>query len=245
MRIGIFGRGRLGSAIAQAAGSDVAWQLGREAPRPPGTLRPLSPVDVAIDASTSSAVSLHLDWAIAKGVNFVIGTTGWEIPDLAARVGSRIGVVVAPNFSLTVALLAKLARVVARYAATDPRFYLSLVEQHHALKADAPSGTARMLASVILEACPRKKAAVIPHSGRLDPTDLCVSSIRAGSSGANSHTFTIEAPEESLSVRHEGRTSAAYGAGALAACRWVAGKKGVLTMNDVARDVLDPLFREG
>lgn len=240
MRIGIWGRGRLGSAIAQAAGSDVAWQLGRE--REPA---PDRPVDVAIDASAGPAVAGHLDWALAKGVNFVIGTTGWDIPDLAARVGSRIGVVVAPNFSLTVALLAKLVRVVARYAATDPRFDLSLVEQHHALKADAPSGTARMLASVILEACPRKNAVVIPHSGRLNPTDLSVSSIRAGSSGANSHTITIEAAEESLVVRHEGRTSAAYGAGALAACRWIAGRKGVFTMNDVARDVLDPLFREG
>jgi 4-hydroxy-tetrahydrodipicolinate reductase len=238
MRIGIFGRGRLGQAIAQAAGGELAWQVGREP-------APDAPVDVAIDASAGAAVSGHLDWALSKGANLVIGATGWEIPDLAARVGSRIGVVVAPNFSLTVALLAKLARVIARYAATETRFDPYLVEHHHALKADAPSGTAKMLAAVVLEACPRKTAVVIPHEGRLRPSDLSVSSVRAGSSGANSHVVAIEAPEECLLVRHEGRSSAAYGPGALAACRWIQGRRGVFTMNDVARDVLDPLFREG
>jgi 4-hydroxy-tetrahydrodipicolinate reductase len=237
VRIGVFGRGRLGSAVAQAAGGELGWQVGRE-PAPDG------PVDVAIDASAAAAVSGHLDWALSKGTNLVIGTTGWDIPDLKARVGNRIGVVVAPNFSLSVALLARLVRILARYAASEPRFDPYLVEHHHALKADAPSGTARMLAKVILEACPRKKAAVIAHEGRLNPSDLSVSSIRAGSSGANSHTLVLEAAEESLLLRHEGKTSAAYGPGAIAACRWVAGRRGVFTMDDVARDVLDPLFRE-
>jgi 4-hydroxy-tetrahydrodipicolinate reductase len=238
VKIGLFGRGRLGSAIATAAGPDLAWQVGREAP-------PDRPVDVAVDASAGAAVPAHLDWALSKGTNLVIGATGWDIPDLAARVGSRIGVVVAPNFSLTVALLAKLTRVIARYAATEPRFDPYIVEHHHAMKADAPSGTARMLAAVILQACDRKKTVATPHEGKIRPTDLSVSSVRAGSSGANSHTVAIEAPEESLLVRHDGKTSAAYGPGALAACRWIVSRRGVFTMNDVARDVLEPLFREG
>jgi 4-hydroxy-tetrahydrodipicolinate reductase len=238
MRIGLFGRGRLGAVIAQAAGGDLAWQVGREA-------APAAPVDVAIDASAGAAVAGHLDWALARGVNLVIGATGWEIPDLGTRVGSSIGVVLAPNFSLTVALLAKLARVIGRYAALDTRFDPYIVEHHHARKADAPSGTAKMLASVVIEACPRKETVAIPHQGAIRPTDLSVSSIRAGSAGANSHVVGIEAPEECLSVRHEGRSSAAYAAGALAACRWLESRRGVFTMDDVARDVLDPLFREG
>lgn len=237
MRIGIFGRGRLGSAIASAAGPDLAWQVAREAP-------PAESVDVAIDATTGAAVEGHLAWALARGASLVIGATGWDIPDLAARVENRIGVVVAPNFSLTVALLARLTRVLGRYAATDARFDPYIVEHHQARKLDAPSGTARMLAGIMIRACPRKQAIATPHEGPIAASDLCVASVRAGNSGANSHTVVLESPEESLLVRHEGRGSAVYASGALAACRFIAGRRGVFKMDDVARDALDPLFRE-
>lgn len=236
MKIGVFGRGRLGTVVAAAAGADLAWHVGRD--EPPGA------ADVAVDASVGPAVAGHVAWALDSRSNLVIGATGWDMPDLAARVGTRIGVVVAPNFSLTVALLARLTRIIARYAASDARFDPYLVEHHYAKKADAPSGTARMLAKIVLEACPRKTAMATPHDGAIRPTDFCVASVRAGSSASNSHTVTIEAPEESLSVRHEGKGSAAYGPGAIAACRWVLSRRGVFTMNDVAKDVLNPLFEE-
>jgi 4-hydroxy-tetrahydrodipicolinate reductase len=237
VRIGIFGRGRLGAAIAEAAGESLAWHVGREAP-------PETEVDVAVDASAGPAVLGHLEWALRRGTSLVIGATGWTVPDLDARVGGRIGVVVAPNFSLTVALLARLARVVARYAAADDRFDPYIVERHQAGKRDAPSGTARMLAEVVLRACPRKQAVAIPHEGPLRPADLCVAVVRAGVMG-NSHTVGLESADEALRLVHEGRGPRAYGAGALAACRWLGRRRGTFTMDDVARDILDPLFREG
>jgi 4-hydroxy-tetrahydrodipicolinate reductase len=236
VRIGIFGRGRLGSAIADAAGADLAWQVGREPP-------PASGADVVIDASSGAAVPGHLEWAIERRCNLVIGATGWTIPDLPRRVGDRIGVVVAPNFSLTVALLARLTRAVARFAAADPRFDPYIVEMHQARKHDAPSGTARMLAKVVLDACPRKEAAVTPHDGPIGPRDLCVGVVRAGTH-ASSHVVGIEAADEALRIEHESRSPRAFAPGALAACRWLASRRGVFTMDDVARDVLDPLFRE-
>jgi 4-hydroxy-tetrahydrodipicolinate reductase len=236
MKVGIFGKGRLGSAIAEAAGADLAWQVGREAP-------PSVPIDVAIDASAGVAVPAHLAWALERRCNLVIGATGWEVPDLAARVGDRIGVVVAANFSLVVLLLARLARVLGRFAATEPRFDPYLVETHQARKQDAPSGTARMLARVLLEACPRKRKATVPHDGPIAPTDLCVGVVRAGTS-ASSHTVGLESAEEALRIEHEARSPRAFAEGALAACRWLGSRRGVFTMDDVARDVLDPIFRE-
>ncbi|HEX9081156.1 MAG TPA: hypothetical protein VF768_02695, partial [Holophagaceae bacterium] len=116
LRIGLFGRGRLASAIAEAAraaGSPLAWQAGRgEAPG--------GPVEVAIDASVADAVEAHLDWALATGTGLVLGVTGWTLPDLETRVGGRIGVLTASNFSLAVALMARLATVLGRFAALDP-----------------------------------------------------------------------------------------------------------------------------
>ena len=55
-------------------------------------------VAVAIAASISEALPAHLDWALATGTDLVIGTTGWELPALAARVEGRIGVLVAQAF---------------------------------------------------------------------------------------------------------------------------------------------------
>jgi 4-hydroxy-tetrahydrodipicolinate reductase len=236
MKIGIFGRGRLGFAIANAAGIDVAWQTGR-GPAPD------MPADVAIDASAGAAVPGHLGWALERGVPLVIGATGWDIPDLAARVGKKIGVVVAPNFSLTVALLARLTGILARYAASDPRFDPYIVEHHQAKKLDAPSGTAKMLARVLMKDCPSKTAVATPHGDAIRPSDLCVASVRAGTTGSNSHTVALESPDEAILVRHEGRGSGAYTAGALAACRFILERRGVFTMDDVAREVLDPLFK--
>jgi 4-hydroxy-tetrahydrodipicolinate reductase len=236
MKVGIFGRGRLGSAIAAGAAGSIAWQVGREAP-------PDREVDVAIDASTGPAVSGHLDWALGRGCQLVIGATGFEIPDLESRVGKRIGVVVAPNFSLTVALLARLTRVVARYAAADDRFDPYIVEHHPARKADAPSGTAKMLANVVLRACPRKESIATPDRRSIAKNELCVSAIRAGDR-ASSHTVGLEADDEALLLTHEARSVRAYAAGAMAACRWLGSRRGIFTMEDVARDVLDPLFRE-
>ncbi|HTL98837.1 MAG TPA: 4-hydroxy-tetrahydrodipicolinate reductase [Holophagaceae bacterium] len=237
MRIGIFGRGRLGSALAEVAGDRLAWQVGREAP-------PTEKVDAAIEASAAAAVPARLDWAIATGTPLLIGTTGWSIPDLRERVGDRAAVLVAPNFSMTVALYARLSLVLARFAALDEDCDPYLVEHHHARKHDAPSGTAKQLAATLLKGCPRKTEWVIPAIGApVAPHQLNVSSIRAGHT-YSSHTVGLDATGETLELTHAARSARPYAEGALRAAAWIQGRKGVFTMDEVARDLLDPLFRE-
>lgn len=245
MRLGIFGRGRLGGAIAQAAAArgdwPVAWQLGRQG-------QPTVPVDVAVDASKGPAVEQHLRWALETGCDLVIGATGFAIPDLAARVGQRIGVLVAPNFSLTVALLARLTRVLGAYAQLDTRFDPYILEHHRADKADAPSGTAKLLAQELLAACPRKRQWRLADGGPLPADALSIGVLRAGHT-YSSHTVGLDAPEETLELRHHARSAAAFAAGCLQACAFLHGRKGVFSMDDVARDVFEPLLesllREG
>jgi 4-hydroxy-tetrahydrodipicolinate reductase len=232
LRVGLFGRGRLASAIARHASGAVAWQVARETP-------PAAPVDVAIEASSGTVVAQRLAWALETRTPLVIGSTGWDVPDLAARVGDRIGVVTAPNFSLGVALLRRLSLVLARFCARDEALDPFVVEHHQAKKHDAPSGTAKLLAATLLEGCPRKRSWAV--GGPLRADQLSVAVVRAGSTYSE-HRVGMDAPAEVLELVHTARSADAFADGALAAARWVRGRTGVFTMDDVARSVLDPLF---
>lgn len=232
LRIGLFGKGRLGAAIAARAGERVAWQVTREAPPP-------EHVDVAIEASSGAAVPARLLWALATRTPLVIGSTGWNMPDLRERVGRQIGVVTAPNFSLGVALVRRFALVMARFCELDPARDPYLIEHHQHKKHDAPSGTARLLAETILAGCPRKQSWAI--GGPLRPDELSVGVVRAGSTYSE-HRVGIDAPAEVLELVHTARSAHAFADGALAAAAWIAARKGAFTMDDVAASVLDPLF---
>jgi 4-hydroxy-tetrahydrodipicolinate reductase len=234
LRIGLFGAGRLGSAIAAAAGDQLAWQVAREVP-------PAARVDAAIEASSGETVAERLRWALATHTPLVIGSTGWELPDLEDRVAGRIGVVVAPNFSLGVALLRRFALALARFCAADETRDPWLVEHHHARKHDAPSGTAKLLARTLLDGCPRKREWALGGPVRED--QLAVAVIRAGTNYSE-HTVGMDAPAEVIELTHRARSAAAYAAGALAAAKFVRQRRGVFSMDDVARAELEPLFAE-
>lgn len=232
LRIGVFGKGRLGSAIATAAGAHVAWQVTRQSP-------PDQRVDVAIEASSGAAVPARIEWALATHTPLVIGSTGWDLPDLAQRVGDRIGVVVAPNFSLGVALLRRFSLVLARFCAADARRDPYLLEQHHHKKHDAPSGTAKMLARTVLDGCPRKTEFAL--GGPLREDQLSVAVVRAGTNYSE-HTVGMDAPHEVIELHHRARGPELFADGALAAAHWIAHRRGVHTMDAVAASVLDPMF---
>ena len=234
MRIGIFGQGRLGSAIAEAAQAapdlELVWALD-------GPGEPVA-VDLAFDASTAAAVPGHVRWALATGTDLVIGTTGWALPDLEALVGDRIGVLTAANFSLAVALMARLAMVLGRFAALDAELDPYLLEHHHHLKTDAPSGTARRLAEAVLAGCPRKTEWTL---GTPAPHQLNIAVIRAGANFGQ-HTVGLDGPAETLHLTHQARSRAVFAQGALRAARWLHGRKGLHTFDACAREALDPIF---
>jgi len=239
-RVGIFGRGKLGSAIAQeiAAAPDMAlaWHVDMGDPEPAA-----GSADIAIDATTAEAVPGHLDWALATGTDLVVATTGWSIPDLEARVGRRIGLLTSPNFSLAVAFMARLAEVMGRFAALDPDLDPYLTDHHHRQKADAPSGTAKRLAAAVMAGCPRKTGWTLDRPG---PEQLAISVLRAGIE-FGAHTVGLDGPAETLELTHRARSRAVFARGALLALRWLRGRKGLYTFDHVTSEILDPLFRFG
>lgn len=238
IRVGIFGRGRLGNAIAAevaAAGDlELAWHIDQgEAPG--------SGAELAFDASAAEAVPEHVDWAVRTGTDLVIGVTGWSLPDLEARIQGRVAVLASPNFSLAVALMARLSLVLGRFAALDPDLDPFVTDHHHRMKADAPSGTAKRLAAAVIAGCPRKRAWTL---GTPAPDELSVSVLRAGTE-FGAHTVGLDGPAEVLEVSHQARSRAVFARGALLAARWVRGRKGLFSFDQCAQETLDPLFLFG
>lgn len=228
--MGIFGRGRLGSlvdaAVRRADDLELAWTLGREQ-----SAVGAQEVDVAVDVSHADAVPAHLAWAASTGTDLVIGTTGWS-GDALRELGARpaIGLLVAPNFSLSVALMRRLSAVLGGYAVQAPEpVDLAVSETHHRGKADSPSGTALLLRTALANA-----------SGR-DEAEVGTASLRLGTV-VGEHAVHYESPTETLTLTHSAHTREVFATGALAAARWVHRRPGIHDLDDWAHDELQHLF---
>lgn len=177
--------------------------------------------DVAVDFSQPDAVPVNLPRLAARGMDVVVGTTGWQgqVEGLRQQIAQYpIGVVAAANFALGVNLFAALAERAAELFAAHPEYGAWIHELHHAAKRDAPSGTALTLQAAM-------EAAGYHH--RID-----VSSTRAGSI-PGTHTVGFDAAAETITLTHTARDRTIFARGALEAARWVAGRRGWFSMRDV------------
>lgn len=241
LRVGVFGRGRLGSAVAslvqREAGMSLAWCVGRSAP-------PDSDVDVVLDVSAAAALPQHLEWALATKVDLVIGATGWDRGLLfdrpAAVEEAGIGILVAPNFSLAVAFMRRAAMALGRLAELDSEAELGVVERHHGGKADAPSGTAKLLAAALAEGCQRYSGW---GQGKAEEGCINVASLRSGRE-IGYHELRFEAASETIVLSHEAKSRDIFARGALRAIAWIHGRHGIFTFDDMATKVIDPLFEK-
>lgn len=224
--VGVFGRGRLGSLISAAIDAhpdfEGAWSL-------VNGQSPTDDVDVAIDVSHPDAVADHVAWANDTATDLVIGTTSWPAHAVAGS-GERSGVLIAPNFSLSMALMRRFALVLGGYAQQLPeQVDLAVSETHHRGKVDAPSGSAALLVS-----------ALAGGSGR-ERSDIPMTSLRMGSVVGH-HDIRFETATEAITISHHAHTRDVFATGALAAAAWINGRRGVFTIDDWAADQLDALF---
>lgn len=226
MRILLVGYGKMGQLVGELAGQygcEVAGVIDPQSPLHGGgpEAERWSDVEVAIDFSVPESVVKNASALAGRGINLVIGTTGWgqHEPDLRAAIASAgVGIVAAPNFSTGVVLFESVAAYAAKLFAGQSEFGAFLHESHHAAKKDAPSGTAILL----------KRA--MERAGFDRPID--VSSTRAGHI-PGTHTIGFDGPAETVTLKHAARDRTAFARGALTAARWVKGKRGWYTMKDV------------
>ncbi|MCX5766830.1 MAG: 4-hydroxy-tetrahydrodipicolinate reductase [Gemmatimonadetes bacterium] len=224
-RLAIIGDGKMGCAVAALAseqGFDVVALLGEAQVGASGLTRELlAGAEVAIEFTVPTAAAANVRACLAAGVPVVSGTTGWDaeratIEDEVRRSGGAL--LWAPNFSIGVHLFSRIAAETARIMAqANAGFDAHLVDTHHSAKLDAPSGTARWLAAAV---------------GRVLGRELPVTSIRTGSV-PGTHELVFDAPFEQITLTHTARDRKVFASGALTAARWVAGRRGVFTLDHV------------
>jgi 4-hydroxy-tetrahydrodipicolinate reductase len=175
----------------------------------------LAGVDAAIEFTRPDAVVTNLERLIEAGIPTVTGTTGWnaELPRIARLVEARRGALLyGANFSVGVHLFLRAARDLAARFAGRPEFDSFILEEHHAAKVDAPSGTAAALRGRLREA----------DSAREFP----ITSVRAGAI-PGTHVVTYDGPHDTVALSHVARSRRGFAAGAVAAAEWLPGRPGV------------------
>ena len=237
-RIGIIGsEGRMGRALVDAvlaAGETHAGGIDKGGD--PAALARGS--DVLVDFSSPHALEANLDAAMASGIPVVIGTTGLEERHhwLVDNAAGSIAVLQTGNTSLGVTLLAHLVREVASRLGTD--WDIEIVETHHRMKVDAPSGTALLLGEAAAQG---RGIALAENSvrgrdgitGAREAGAIGFASLRGGSV-AGDHTVHFLADNERISLSHLAENRAIFARGAVKAAQWLLGKPaGRYTMPEV------------
>lgn len=219
MKILIVGYGKMGRLIDQLAteaGLNVVGRVdeGRDE---------WAPADAAIDFSTADALLANFPRFVELKVPVVIGTTGWtaHVEQLRAAAGAaRLGVVAAANFSIGVNVFQMVAAEAARLMRDQTQYGAWIHEAHHATKRDAPSGTALLLRDALARA------------GFNRPIDM--SSTRAGTI-PGTHTIGFDSGSDTIELIHTARDRRGFATGALLAARWIQGKEGWYSMQDVLK----------
>ena len=226
MRIVIVGDGRMGRAVAslaEARGHTIEALIGRGENTDGRALtsHKLEGADVAVEFTRPDAAPANLERLIEAGIPVVTGTTGWleHLPRISALVERRGGALLhAANFSLGVHLFLRAAQDLARRFAGRPEFDAFILEEHHAAKLDAPSGTARELQR---------------RAGAADPArSFGITSVRAGAT-PGTHLLAYDGAYERVTLAHLARSREGFAAGALAAAEWLPGRPGVHTVEDM------------
>jgi 4-hydroxy-tetrahydrodipicolinate reductase len=182
--------------------------------------------DVAIDFSVPAATLAIARAAADAGTAYVTGTTGFSRAEAEAfdALGARIPVVRAANFSLAVNTLLWLVREASRRLGPD--FDAEIVEMHHALKRDAPSGTALRLAEAISQGRGARAQNVLERAGEIGARhagEIGIQALRGGDN-AGEHTVLFVGRGERLELVHRSHTRDHFAAGAVRAAAWLAGR---------------------
>lgn len=227
-RIGIIGSaGRMGQALVDAiAAAGEVYAGGVDKGDDLAALAASS--DVLVDFSAPGALEGNLDAAIAAGVPIVVGTTGLEERHhwLCDHAADSIAVLQTGNTSLGVTLLAHLVREAASRLGED--WDIEIVETHHRMKVDAPSGTALLLGQAAADGRGIDLAA---HSARgrdgitgaRKVGDIGFAALRGGSV-AGDHTVHFLADDERIALSHLAENRRIFARGAVRAAQWLIGR---------------------
>ena len=195
-------------------------------------------IDLIVSFTTVEATKEHLRLASSKGKAVVIGTTGFSKDDLkeVSELTRNISCVMASNMSMGVNLLLKVLQDITRVL--GDAYDVEIIEAHHRMKKDAPSGTALKMAQVIAGALNRNLEEVGVYArkgiiGERTAKEIGIQTIRAGDI-VGEHTVIFGGLGERIEVIHKVSSRDTFARGALKAAIWIYGKpSGLYDMQDV------------
>ena len=219
MKIAILGNGRMGKRISELAierGYTIVCNSSSE--KPASTIN-LNTADVAIDFSTPTSAFKNISHAINSGIPVVSGTTGWlknlsEIEDLCkAKKGAFL---YASNFSLGMNILFEINKTLAKLM-KNKNYESRLNEIHHTKKLDLPSGTAKTLSKQMDNILAKSTPITAERIGDVPGT----------------HIIKYISTVDEIEIKHTAKNRDGFAIGALIAGKWIIGKQGIFSMQDV------------
>ena len=235
MRMAVVGYGRMGhevEAVLQERGHESVL-VKRGTPYPRGCA-------VGIDFTRASEVAGNVAAALMAESRYVVGTTGWdnkaaEIRDLVQA--HQGGLVHAANFGIGVNLFYRIVREAAGLLSRFPAYDPYVLERHHRMKKDSPSGTAKVLGEILESAKGPRLRAVTSFVGSIPEDAFHVASVRAGGV-VGEHTVGFDSGSEEILLEHRARSRRTFAEGAVLAAEWIATRTGFHRFDDVLDDLL-------
>ncbi len=225
MRMLLIGRGKMGRGIeetARAAGDEIIAALGHDDLDRLGGLGRVA--DVVIDFSRPEALAEVCAYVQRTKTPLLSGTTGYT-PDQLARLealGTAVPVLWSANYSLGVAVFVRALQAVS--GVLQPDFDIEITETHHNQKADAPSGTAKLLLAAV---DPRGELTAVygreGNCGRRGAREVGIHALRGGTV-AGTHTVHFFGPDEELEITHRAASRQIFINGALHMARLLPGR---------------------
>jgi 4-hydroxy-tetrahydrodipicolinate reductase len=201
----------------------------------------LSGAEVCIDFTHPQAVVNNIKQIAALGKNMVVGTTGWyeQLDEVKQVVKSNeVGLIWSGNFSIGVNALFKIVEYAARVFNNLPDYDVLGHEFHHHKKADSPSGTATMLANILLNNIDRKQKLVGEMlDRRIEPDELHFSSSRGGAI-PGTHLVMFDSTVDTVEIKHTARGREGFATGAIMATEFIQNRTGFYNINDLMNTVI-------
>ncbi len=231
-------RGRMGETLIACAGAEPGLVVTEKIDAGDDFAKAVQNCDAVVDFSHHSVLELVLARCVDQQKTLVIGTTGHTDAQVAGihHAARQIPIVFAPNYSVGVNTLFWLTRKAAEIL--GPSFDLEVVEMHHRMKKDAPSGTAKRLAEILAEVRQLSYNENMRHGragivGERTSTEIGMHAIRGGDV-VGDHTVIYADAGERVELTHKASSRETFAKGALRAALWAHGRPaGLYDMQDV------------
>jgi len=197
------------------------------------------PADVVVDFGATAAIDGLLEWCEKTNTPCVVCTTGLSEEQVAkvSATSEKVAMLRSANMSLGINTLIKLLKDAANVFA-PAGFDVEVVEKHHKMKLDAPSGTALALADAVNEARDNEYTYVYDRSQRRqkrDDKEIGISAVRGGTI-VGEHDVIFAGEDEVITFSHTAYSRAVFGKGAIQAAKFLYNKEpGLYTMADVVK----------